>query len=322
MEPQDIYRLLFYAAAAAAAIFFAEAFWLALSSAVARRRGIDRRIREFDDGLSGEEVLVQLRRERGIAISGRQAFLDGLAKLLVQSGLRLTAPQFILLMAALVLAIAGSCYFFSAIGWRFAALLGVFLGIGGPIFALLAMRARRQSVFVSQLPNAMDVIVRSLRSGHPVPVAMAMVGREIGGPIGSEFSITVDEMTYGLDTERALRNMYDRVGSPELSLLVTAISLQMATGGNLAEILGNLTKIIRDRFQLRRKVRALSAEGRISAYALSVFPVIMFIVIDMRNESYYGDVWNEPIFLPALILLSIWAFIGDIIMFKMINFKY
>jgi tight adherence protein B len=225
-------------------------------------------------------------------------------------------------MAAVSAAIAALCYYLSSIGLKPALIVGVLGGFCGSISVVLLIRSRRQSRFVSQLPDAIDVIVRSLRSGHPVPAAMTMVARELDDPIGTEFGIMVDEMTYGLDSERSLRNMYDRVGSPDLLLLVTAISLQMATGGNLAEILGNLTKIMRDRFQLRRKVRALSAEGRVSAYALSAFPFIMFLAINAQNPTYYGNAWKEPIFIPALVLLGIWALIGNIIMFKMINFKY
>jgi tight adherence protein B len=129
-------------------------------------------------------------------------------------------------------------------------------------------------------------------------------------------------MTYGLDMPRALRNHADRVGVADLSLLVTAVSIQTAAGGNLGEILGNLSKVLRDRFQLRRKVRALSAEGRISAYGLTILPFAISGAIFVQNPPYYLDVWEEPIFLPALAALGVWSLIGDLIMYKMINFKY
>jgi tight adherence protein B len=322
MDLQDFYPVFFYLAAAAAAVFFAEAAYLIISSMVARRRVIDRRLKALDGELSGEQVLLQLRRERGIGTGDDNWLTETLSRLLIQAGLRLTLLQFVLLMAAVSAAIAALCYYLSSIGLKPALIVGVLGGFCGSISVVLLIRSRRQSRFVSQLPDAIDVIVRSLRSGHPVPAAMTMVARELDDPIGTEFGIMVDEMTYGLDSERSLRNMYDRVGSPDLLLLVTAISLQMATGGNLAEILGNLTKIMRDRFQLRRKVRALSAEGRVSAYALSAFPFIMFLAINAQNPTYYGNAWKEPIFIPALVLLGIWALIGNIIMFKMINFKY
>jgi len=107
-----------------------------------------------------------------------------------------------------------------------------------------------------------------------------------------------------------------------LSLLVTAVSIQTSAGGNLSEILGNLSKVLRDRFQLRRKVRALSAEGRISAYGLTVLPFAIAGAIFVQNPPYYLDVWDEPVFQPALAALGVWALIGDLIMYKMINFRY
>jgi tight adherence protein B len=200
--------------------------------------------------------------------------------------------------------------------------LGLIIGASVPMLVLKIARTTRQRTFISQLPDALDVIVRSLRSGHPVPVALNMVGKELSDPIGTEFGITVDEMTYGLEIEQALRNLNERVGHQDLSLLVTAVSLQTSTGGNLTEILGNLSKVIRDRFQLRRKVRSLSAEGRISAYGLTALPIIIFFVINFQNPAYYGDAWNEPIFIPALVVISVWSLIGDLIMYKMINFKF
>jgi tight adherence protein B len=184
------------------------------------------------------------------------------------------------------------------------------------------IRSSRQKKFAEQLPEALDIVVRGLRSGHPVAVAFALVGRELSDPIGSEFGITIDEMTYGLDMTRALRNLADRVGIPDMSLLVTAVSLQSTSGGNLAEVLSNLSKVLRDRFQLRRKVRSLSAEGRFSAIGLGILPILIFLGIFLQNPNYYYDVWNEPIFLPALGGLIIWAIIGNLIMRKMINFKY
>lgn len=322
MDLQSYQLPVFYGAAAISAILIAEACYLVLSRLIGHKRGISRRLKHFDDGSSKEQVLLQLRREHAATAENALRFTNILSRLLVQSGLRLSSSKFLLMIAAICAAIFAICYSLLAMDARVAVFAGALGGIGGPALYIMIKRSRRQALFVAQLPDAMDVIVRSLRSGHPVPAAMGMIRREMAQPISTEFGIMVDEMTYGLDTERALRNMYDRVGSADLLLLIMAISTQMATGGNLAEILGNLTKIMRERFQLRRKVRALSSEGRVSAYALSVFPVIMFFVIHAQNPAYYGDVWNEPVFVPALVLLSIWAVIGNVIMFKMINFKY
>jgi tight adherence protein B len=202
------------------------------------------------------------------------------------------------------------------------ALAAVAVGVALPLLILALMRRRRQKKFAAQLPEALEVVVRSLKAGHPVPVALGMVGREMGDPVGSEFGMVLDELTYGLDLETVLRNLYHRVGQEDLGLMVTAVSLQSTTGGNLSEVLGNLARIIRERFKLRRKVRALSAEGRVSAYGLASLPLVLFLVLQVIAPGYYGDIWEEPLVQPALLLTMFWAVVGMIMMYKMVNFKY
>jgi tight adherence protein B len=163
--------------------------------------------------------------------------------------------------------------------------------------------------------------VRSLRAGHPVPVAISMVGREMRDPIGSEFGIVSDEITYGADLETALRNLYYRVGTDDLPLFVTAIAIQSSTGGNLGEILHNLSSVIRLRFKMRRKIKALAAEGRASAMILSSLPVGMFIVINIVSPEFYRSVWHEDLTKIGLGGAVVWASIGILIMHRMVNFR-
>ena len=141
-------------------------------------------------------------------------------------------------------------------------------------------------------------------------------------PVGTEFGLAVDEMTFGLEMPRALENLADRVGVPDLALLVTAVSIQSGSGGNLSEVLQNLSKVLRDRFQLKRKVRSLSAEGRFSAYGLIVLPILIFLSIYLPNPAYYLDAWKDPLFKITIVGLCFWSLIGNIIMYKMINFKF
>jgi tight adherence protein B len=201
--------------------------------------------------------------------------------------------------------------------------LGVFLFSSTllPLFALRFLRSRRQKRFAAQFPDSLDIIVRSLRAGHPVPIAVNMVGREMGDPIGTEFGMVSDEVTYGSDLEGAMRNLYARIGSDDLPLFVTAVAIQGSTGGNLGEILQNLSGVIRDRFKMRRKIRALAAEGRASAMILSALPIGMFIIIQFIAPDFYGAVWHEHLTKVMLTCASIWMLIGNIIMFKMVNFK-
>ncbi len=166
------------------------------------------------------------------------------------------------------------------------------------------------------------MIVRSLRAGHPVPIAITMVAREMQDPIGSEFGIVVDEITYGADLETALRNLYFRIGQDDLPLFVTAVAIQGSTGGNLGEILENLSGVIRQRFKMRRKIRALAAEGRASAMILSSLPIAMFLIIQIVAPDFYASVWDmrtSP--RQALLAAGAWMGLGNLIMYRLVNFR-
>ena len=166
-----------------------------------------------------------------------------------------------------------------------------------------------------------SIIVRSLRAGHPVPVAINMVAREMKDPIGSEFGIITDELTYGADLETTMRNLFFRVGTDDLPLFVTAVAIQGATGGNLGEILENLSGVIRQRFKMRRKIRALAAEGRASALILSSLPFGMFAIVQIITPEFYASVWQYDITKIALAMAAGWMGIGNLIMFRMVNFR-
>jgi tight adherence protein B len=320
MDFEAFSRIAFYVCTAAAVIFLFEAVFMSLARPIRRRQGVNRRLKTLNDGLSGERALLKLKAERGIF--GDLEFVGGIRRMLIQSGLRITPSRFFIMTATLTAAIFLGLLILTVLQWPYCLAAAMAIGIVSPVLVMRFIRSRRQRAFAAQLPDALDVIVRSLKSGHPVPVALSMVGKEMTDPIGTEFGVTMDEMTYGLEMPRALRNLADRVGVADLSLLVTAVSLQNTAGGNLSEVLENLSKVLRDRFHLRRRVRSLSAEGRFSAIGLTVLPILIFLGIFLQNPSYYLDVWDEPIFQPALAGLILWSFVGDLIMYKMINFKY
>jgi tight adherence protein B len=202
-----------------------------------------------------------------------------------------------------------------------AVLIALFFGVLLPYLVVRFMRKRRQKAFGAQFADALDMIVRSLRAGHPTPVALGLVAREMRDPIGSEFGIVVDEITYGADLETALRNLYVRVGQDDLPLFVTAVAIQAATGGNLGEILANLSAVIRERFKMRRKIRALASEARASAIILSSLPIVMFGIINMVSPNFYASVWDEPLTKQVLGTAIFWMLIGNSVMYRMVNFK-
>lgn len=298
-----------------------EAVYLTCFSAASYRSKINRRLMLTKDRTDRETVLIELRRERGLTSAGDYRMgLIALNRLVLQSGLTLGLTQLFILIG-----VAGVVAF-----------VAVFIFRGSVIEALIAfavsttivpysilrvLRSRRQKKFAGQFPDALDIIVRSLRAGHPVPIAIAMVGRELADPIGSEFGIVSDEVTYGAELEAAMRNLYGRIGSDDLPLFVTAVAIQVSTGGNLGEILENLSGVIRQRFKMRRKIRALAAEGRVSAMILSALPIGIFAVIQFIAPDFYGAVWQESLTKVLLGTGCAWMFVGNVIMFKMVNFK-
>jgi tight adherence protein B len=190
-----------------------------------------------------------------------------------------------------------------------------------PLLVLKFKRGRRQKKFGAQFPDALDIIVRSLRAGHPVPIAISMVAREMADPVGGEFGIVADEITFGADLETGMRSLYFRLGQDDLPLFVTAVAIQSSTGGNLGEILENLSGVIRQRFKMRRKIRALASEGRASAMILSSLPIVMFLVIQVVTPDFYASVWHENLTKICLAAAGGWMGIGNLIMFRMVNFR-
>jgi len=306
---------------AASAALTAEAVYLLCFTAGSYRSQINRRLMLSKDKKDRESVLVELRRERGLTAGGnyRLTFL-ALNRLILQSGLTMGFARLTLIVALTSVFAAVATFVFLA-NAVYAAVVALFSATALPYLVLRLLRARRQKKFGAQFPDALDMIVRSLRAGHPVPIAINMVAREMTDPIGSEFGMVSDEITYGADLETAMRNLYARIGSDDLPLFITAVGIQGSTGGNLGEILENLSNVIRQRFKMRRKIRALASEGRASAMILSSLPIGMFIVVQVVAPNFYAAVWHEHLTKVLLGSAAGWMLVGNLIMFKMVNFK-
>jgi tight adherence protein B len=312
---------LLYLLIAASAGLFVEGAYLLVFSGASYRKNVNRRLKLLRNEPSRENVLVQLRKERGLTSEGNyRVGLEALNRMVLQSGLTMGVKKLVSIVAlGAILAFGGGLV--GRGNLLEALLIGLFCGTAVPYLLLRILRKRRQKAFGAQFPDGLDIIVRSLRAGHPVPVAINMVAREMKDPIGSEFGIVVDEITYGADLETALRNLYFRIGQEDLPLFVTAVAIQGSTGGNLGEILENLSGVIRERFKMRRKIRALAAEGRASALILSSLPIAMFLIIQVVAPDFYASVWNEDITKTALGIAGAWMGVGNFIMFKMVSFR-
>lgn len=312
---------LFYIFVAIAVVLLVEAVYLLFFSAASYRNRVNRRLRLMQNEVNRQAILLQLRRERGLTGTGDFKLpLVYLNRLILQSGLSIGIGRLLSVIAIGAVATFAASYFFRGSLFEAAVITAIAMLLL-PFLALRFMRARRQKKFGEQFPDAIDVIVRSLRAGHPIPVAIAMVGREMPDPIGSEFGMVADEVTYGQDMETAMRSLYHRIGQDDLPLFVTAVAIQGSTGGNLSEILQNLSSVIRQRFKMRRKIRALASEGRFSAFLLSGLPVVMFLILRTIAPDYYGKIWHHDMTKIGLAIAGTWMMFGNYIMYRLVNFK-
>jgi tight adherence protein B len=308
-----------YGAVGLTAVMLAEAAYLLLSGSADKRSAINRRMKLQETKLTQEQVLIQLRKERGL--DGRRSWFGRFHALRTQSGLSTPLPQFLIKTSGVALAVVLLCLW-KGLPLLYALAILPVLCFVFPLIALKFLLKRRHKMFGMQLPEAIELITRGLKAGHPVPVAIAMVAREMPDPIGTEFGVIADEVTYGSDLVTALQNMFERVGHEDLPLFVTAVSIQSTTGGNLREILDGLATVIRERGKLRRKVRAISSEGRMSAYILTAVPALLFAGITVLMPSFYSDVWDKMMTWYLLAGSISWLMLGNAIMFKMSNFKF
>jgi tight adherence protein B len=199
----------------------------------------------------------------------------------------------------------------------FAAALGAFL----PILVLQYKAAKTRKKMEEQFPTALDVFVRGLRAGHPIAAALDLLTIEMPDPIGSEFGVVVDEVTYGAELRDALQAMAERWDLDDMRMFVVSLSVQNETGGNLAEILDNLSQVIRERHSMMLKVRALSSEGRMTAVMLTILPVFAFTFLFIMNPGFYLDVADDPAFVPGFVALVAMYFIGFYTIRKMVDLK-
>lgn len=310
-----------YAAAALTGIMIAEGCYLLYAGRSDKRLAINRRMKLQENKISQEQVLIQLRKERGLD-SGTSFFSpDRFRALRTQSGMVMPLPKFLTMTTGVALAMMLVALWYG-LPLLLAILLFVVLTALLPVIVLRSKRARRVKRFGVQLPEALELITRGLKAGHPVPVAISMVSREMPDPIGTEFGVISDEVTYGSDLVSALNSLFDRVGQEDLPLFVTAVSIQTSSGGNLREILDGLSTTIRERGKLRRKVRAISTEGRMSAYILTAVPALLFAAIMVMMPQFYQSVWDVPKTWYLLGGSVTWLMLGNIIMFKMSNFRF
>ncbi|NBB14269.1 pilus assembly protein TadB [Caulobacter sp. SLTY] len=285
------------------------------------KRKVNKRLATVEKTGSLEQLVGELRKQRGLGADGEVTRgLGWFNDLVIRSGVNVQLKKH-LPMVLLGGALASALVFLWTKNWMIAAGIGPALAIIGPIMFLKLKAGARAKAIGLQLPNALEVIVRSLEAGHPVPTAIALVGREMPDPLGSEFGMAGDEIAYGATLEQAIGRIADRCRHPDIDLFAATIRLQEKSGGNLTGLLKMNAKAVRERHKMRLKIKAASSEGRASAIILTSAPFGVLAILTFASPSFYGGVIHERPVQIGLAVLGVWMFIGNMVMRKMIDMR-
>lgn len=296
-------------------------------------RAVNLRLKLLSQGHSRAETRTMLRRGTGdfaASVPPRFAGMaDRLERLIIASQLAITPPRVLLILCVvptilfllIVMLMVGKGIEISAGRLLLVATIAGLIGGMIPLMLLQAKANRVRRKMQEQFPVALDVFVRGLRAGHPVASALDLLTVEMSDPIGSEFGLVVDEVTYGADLRDAIGSMAERWGMEDMRMFVVSLSVQGETGGNLAEILENLSKVIRERASMMMKVRALSSEGRMSAIMLTALPILVLVSLFLLDPGFYLDVAGDPAFVPGFVGLIILYLIGFFMIRRMVDLK-
>jgi tight adherence protein B len=264
-------------------------------------------------------------------MAARQGSLEGFAMTLIpkpallrkrleQTGKSWTLGKYAMTCAGIVVGIAALLMVRGA-PFLLALFVGLFIGIGFPHFFIGKLIQRRVAKFTSNFPDAIELMVRGLRSGLPITETLQIVAQELPGPVGIEFRAVSDKMKIGRTMEVALQETADRLGTAEFQFFVITLAIQRETGGNLAETLSNLADVLRKRSQMKLKIRAMSSESKASAYIVGSLPFIVFILVWMINPLYMANFFVDQRLIVAGLGGLCWMSIGVFIMAKMVNFE-
>ena len=276
------------------------------------------------------EVAAQAQLKR-ILQSRTQTKMDGLAQRLIpnpallrrrlqQTGKSWTLAQYGLVSLGII-AVVSLLLLLKGLPVILAVTVGLFAGVGLPHFIVGKLIKRRIAKFTARFPDAIELMVRGLRSGLPISETLGIVADELPGAIGDEFRTVSDKMKIGRTMEGALQDVADRLGTPEFQFFVITLAIQRETGGNLAETLANLADVLRKRAQMKLKIKAMSSESKASAYIVGSLPFIVFGLVWMMNPGYMGGFFTDERLMVAGLGGIVWMAIGGFIMAKMVDFE-
>jgi tight adherence protein B len=316
-----------------AVVLVVEVLVRSLASTRAEGKAINLRLKMIGRGRSHGETMNLLRRADSAIPEGLPPILDGWARkferMLMQAQLTIPTPRLMLIILIAPIALFFGILMLMAaagmgIGFGRLLIVAVFaaaLGAALPLMFINFRATRTRKKMQDQFPVALDVFVRGLRAGHPIAAALDLLTVEMPDPIGTQFGIVVDEVTYGAELRDALQSMAERWDLDDMRMFVVSLSVQNETGGNLAEILENLSTVIRERQAMFMKVRALSSEGRMTAVMLTVLPIFTFTLLFIANPSFFLDVAADPWFVPGFVFLILLYLVGFFSIRKLVDLK-
>jgi tight adherence protein B len=278
-----------------------------------------RRLRMIREGRTLEERLALLKPPSAEETGGRISVLGRLTQMLRRADLTVPATGFLSGCAVLAMVIFTGLLM-TPLLVPLSAAVALSLGVLVPVAVLQYRIDKKTKALIAQLPDALELMARGLRVGHPLNTSIASVAQEMPDPIGSEFGIIFDQINYGDDLPEAFQDFSERMDIEDLHYLSASIGIQHGTGSDLAHVVELLAKVVRSRIMLRRKVTAISAEGRISAIILSCLPVVMFGATSVLSPNYYSGVYDDPAFVPVATLIVVLTVANALILRKLVNF--
>ncbi len=297
-------------------------YLVAFGKSISLNNKVNRRLEMLEKGTGREEVLAKLRKEMDQHMKSRSVPLYSLlADRAQKAAIAFTPKQLMLMMLGVsVLAFLGLTIGTEAT-LPVRLIMGVMMGVGGVFMWVSGKAKKRLAMIEEQLPDAIELMVRSLRVGHPFSSAISIVSKEIKDPLATEFGVIADEATYGRDMGEALKHMAERLDIQDLRFLAVSVAIQQQAGGNLAEILDGLAKVIRARFRLFRRVKAITAEAQWSGKFLSGFPLAALAFVQISKPDFYDDVLDHPYFIPACFIVGIMLVLNILVMRALVNIK-
>lgn len=279
----------------------------------------NRRMRMIGRGATASDVLQILKPRHDRWALERMPLIGTLPQALRQAGVAIRPQTFVAacFLGAACMAIVASAVVPPAVGAGVAALLCIVL----PFFAVHKIKTRRMDALVAQLPDALDLMARGLRVGHPLNTTMASVARDMADPIASEFGVMVDQVAFGDDLVDAFADFADRTGVEDVRYMSVGVAIQHGTGGDLARVLATLGKVIRDRISMRKRIQAISAEGRLTSVFLSSLPLFILGATSITSPTYYAEVSGDPLFRPFAIIVCLLFAVNFVVMRRMVNFR-